>query len=318
MTENKNKDSLKIWLILAVLALIWGSSFILMSKGLEAFDPYQIGSLRIIIASLCLLPFGLHHIKTIPKQLWIYFPLVGIIGNGIPAVLFPLAETQINSATAGMLNGLTPVFTLLIGLAFFGITFSWQRLGGIVLGLIGGGLVILGGSQGLEGSVTYSLIVVFAAMLYGISVNMMKKYFNGVHPIAISAFTVGSISIFGIIYLLFSNLPHIFQTDPEAYSSFGYIFILAAFGTAASTVLFYHLVQITDPVRSSSVTYLMPIIACIWGLVREKAEDISLIQIGGMVVILAGVYLLNKKTPEIDPKLDEAIAEIGKEASLNK
>lgn len=312
MTAQKNKDSLKVWLILGVLALIWGSSFILMSKGLEAFDPYQVGCLRILIAAICLLPFGLQHIKNTPKRLWKYFPIVGIIGNGIPAILFPLAETKINSATAGMLNGLTPVFTLLIGLAFFGIAFTWQKLGGILLGLVGGTLVILGGGQGLEGSVAYALIVVFAAMLYGISVNLMKRYLNEAHPIAIASFTVGSIAIFGLVYLLFSDIPQIFQTNPLAWASFGYIFTLAAFGTAASTVLFYHLVQITDPVRSSSVTYLMPIVACMWGLMREKTENITLIQVAGMMVILIGVYLLNKKKAEINPKIDDAIAKIGK------
>ncbi len=295
MAENRHNDTLKIGLILGVLALIWGSSFILMDKGLDAFSPYQIGCLRMVFATLCMLPFGLRHIKSTPKHLWKYFPLVGVIGNGIPSILFPLAETQINSATAGILNGLTPVFTLLVGLLFFGTVFSWSKMGGIFLGLLGGGLVILGGRQGLEGNISYAFIVVFAAMLYGISVNLMKKFLNEAHPIAIATFTIASISIPCAIYLLFSDLPQVFATNEAALPSLGFIFILAAFGTAASTVLFYHLVQITDPVRSSSVTYLMPIVACMWGFLRTDSEIITWLQVAGMLVILAGVYLLNKK-----------------------
>lgn len=298
MTENKENSPLKIWGILGILALIWGSSFILMHKGLDAFNPYQIGSLRMVIATLCMLPFGLRYAKTVPKHLWKYFPLVGIIGNGIPAMLFPLAEMHINSATAGILNGLTPVFALLIGIVFFGISFTWSKLGGILLGLTGGTLVILGGSEGLKGSIFYALVVVFAAMLYGISVNLMKKYLNEVHPIAIATFTIASISIPCLIYLIYSDLPQVFATKEAALPSLGFIAILAAFGTAASTVLFYHLVQITDPIRSSSVTYLMPIVACLWGFLRTDSENITMMQIAGMLVILAGVYLLNKKKVE--------------------
>lgn len=289
---------LQIWIILGILALIWGSSFILMDRGLDAFEPLHIGALRMVIAALCLLPFCLPKIKEINKKNWAFFPIVGLIGNGIPAFLFPLAEQNINSATAGILNSLTSVFALIFGI-FFGVAFTQNKVLGVILGLAGAVLVTIGGHQGLEGSIMSCLIVVFATALYGMSVNIMKKYLNEVHPISITGFCAISVAIPYGIYLLFSDAPSIIMEHPQGLSSLGYVAILGALGTGASSVMFYRLVQMTDAVRSSSVTYLMPIIACLWGFLRPAREDITLIQIGGMFVILLGVWLVNKRQTEL-------------------
>ncbi len=291
---NENLKEIKIWGILIFLALIWGSSFILMDKGLETFSPIQIGALRMAITGLCLLPFCLSYVPAIPKEDWKIFPLLGILGNGIPAFLFPLAEQGINSATAGILNALTPVFALIFGV-FFGVIITSRKILGILLGLGGASVVTLGGSQGVGGNIGYALIVVFATMLYGLNVNIMKKYLNATHPIAITGFSILSVALpYGVYLLLYADLAQT-MTKPGAWESLGFISILAILGTALSTLIFYHLVQITDAIRSSSVTYLMPIVACFWGLFRAEREDITLIQIGGMLIILIGVYIVNHK-----------------------
>lgn len=289
---------LQIWIILGILALIWGSSFILMDRGLDAFQPLHIGALRMVVAALCLLPFCIPKIKEINKKNWIFFPIVGLVGNGIPAFLFPLAEQGINSATAGILNSLTSVFALIFGV-FFGVVVTQNKVIGVILGLTGAALVTVGGHQGLEGNIMSCLLVVFATALYGISVNVMKKYLNDVHPISITGFCAISVAVPYGIYLLFSDAPAIIMQHPQGLSSLGYVAILGALGTGASSVMFYRLVQMTDAVRSSSVTYLMPIIACLWGFLRPAREDITLIQIAGMFVILVGVWLVNKKQTEI-------------------
>lgn len=291
---NSNVSEIEVWVILGILALIWGSSFILMSKGLEAFLPLHIGALRMVVAAICLLPFCISRIKDIPPKTWMFFPIVGLIGNGIPAFLFPLAEQGINSATAGILNSLTPVFALIFGI-FFGALISKNEVYGIIIGLVGAVLVTVGGTHGMEGNIGHAMLVVLATALYGLSVNVMKKYLNEVHPIAITGFSAISVAIPYGIYLLFSDVPHIILTHPQGLSSLGFITILGALGTGASSIMFYRLVQMTDAIRSSSVTYLMPIIACLWGLFRTNKEDITLLQLGGMAIILLGVWLVNRK-----------------------
>ncbi len=292
--KNEGLKEVQVWGILILLALIWGSSFILMDKGLDSFSPLNIAALRMVIAGLCLFPFCISSVKKIPKEEWKIFPILGMVGNGIPAFLFPLAEQGINSATAGILNSLTPVFTLIFGI-LFGITISRRKVLGIALGLAGAVVVTLGGSKGLEGNIGHALIVVFATMLYGMNVNIMKRYLNFTPPVAIAGFSMLSAALPYGIYLLFSDIPQILFSNPEALHSLGFIAILAVLGTAVSTLIFYHLVQITDAIRSSSVTYLMPIVACMWGLLRPEREDITLLQIGGMLVILTGVYIVNHK-----------------------
>lgn len=294
---------LQIWIILGILALIWGSSFILMDRGLDAFQPLHIGALRMVIAALCLLPFCIPKIKEINKKNWMFFPIVGLVGNGIPAFLFPLAEQGINSATAGILNSLTSVFALIFGV-FFGVVVTKNKVIGVILGLTGAALVTVGGHQGLEGNIMSCLLVVLATALYGISVNVMKKHLNEVHPISITGFCAISVAIPYGIYLLFSDAPAIIMQHPQGLNSLGYVAILGALGTGASSVMFYRLVQMTDAVRSSSVTYLMPIIACLWGFLRPAREDITLMQIAGMFVILVGVWLVNKRQTEIKRSAD--------------
>lgn len=291
--KNENLKEVQVWGILILLALIWGSSFILMDKGLESFSPLNIAALRMVIAGICLFPFCISSVSKIPKEEWKIFPILGLVGNGIPAFLFPLAEQGINSATAGILNSLTPVFTLIFGI-FFGITVSHRKILGIALGLTGALIVTLGGTKGLEGNIGHALIVVLATMLYGMNVNIMKRYLNFTPPVAIAGFSMLSAALPYGIYLVFSDIPHILS-NPESWEALGFITILAVMGTAVSTLIFYHLVQITDAIRSSSVTYLMPIVACLWGLLRPDREDITLFQIGGMLIILTGVYIVNHK-----------------------
>jgi drug/metabolite transporter (DMT)-like permease len=291
---NPNRP-LFAWSILLLLALVWGSSFILIKKALVAFDPFEVGGLRMVIAGAALLPFALRSFRNVRKEEWKYILLVGLLGNGIPAVLFPLAETVINSATAGILNVLTPLFTLLIGIFFFSLTFSRRKLLGVILGFAGTAVLILLGGQEISigKNILYSLLVVLAALLYGTSVNIIKKHLQDTNTVVITALALISVAIpYGIFLLLHGTPQTLFLAD-GAWLALGYIAILGVFGTSLALILFNRLVQVTDPVISSSVTYLIPVVAVAWGL--ADGESLGWAEVGGMAIILLGVWLVNKK-----------------------
>ena len=227
-----NESWLK-WGIYLLLALVWGSSFILIMRGLDAFTPMQIAALRMIIAGLSLLPFVVGKMRKVKREEWKYIILMGITGNAVPAFLFPLAETKINSATAGILNVLSPIWVLVLGTLFFAFSFSRRQFLGILLGFAGVVSLILLGNEELAffENVAYSLLPVLAAMGYAVSTIIMKKYLNQTPSRIASGFALLIVSIPYLIYLIgFSDILGVLQTHPKAWASLGYISILAVFG----------------------------------------------------------------------------------------
>ena len=103
------------WVILVALALIWGSSFILIKKGLVGLDPFQLGSLRIIFCAIFLLVIGFKSLKGIAQHQWKYIAVTSLFGTFIPAYLFAIAETKVSSAICSILNSLTRLNTLILG-----------------------------------------------------------------------------------------------------------------------------------------------------------------------------------------------------------
>jgi drug/metabolite transporter (DMT)-like permease len=266
-----------------------------MKKGLEAFSPLQVAGLRMVIASVVLLPFVLGKARRISRREWRYIVAVGIVGNGIPAFLFPLAETQINSASAGILNVLSPLFVVILGVSFFGYTYTRPQLLGVLLGLMGAIWLILAGSEvDLWQHVFYSLLVVLATVGYGLSTNLMKTYLNKTPSVLASGFALLVVALpYGLYLLTLGDLPAVFQVHgAAAWEALGYLVILAAVGTALALVMFYRLVQLTQPIFAASVTYLIPLVALGWGLWDD--ETISAGQMAGAAIILLGVYLANR------------------------
>jgi drug/metabolite transporter (DMT)-like permease len=297
------KKPLLPWLLFAYLVLTWGSSFILIKRGLEAFDPFQLAGLRIVIAGLVLAPFILHRAREVSRVEWKYILSVGAIGNAIPAFLFPIAETQLNSATAGILNTLSPLFVLGIGVFFFKLQPSPSQKWGILTGFLGASILVLGGGGEIEliDSIYYSSLVILATLCYGLSTNIMKRFLNKTPSVLASGYALLSMAIPYGIYLSFSGIEEPFvQAHPEVWMSLVYVIILAALGTALALVCFYRLVQVTDPIFSSSVTYAIPIMALFWGLL--DGETVYPMQYLGIAAILAGVYLTNKTVKTAKPK----------------
>jgi drug/metabolite transporter (DMT)-like permease len=273
--------------VIAVLSLIWGTSYILMKKGLESFSSLQIGSLRILITFLCLLPVAIHNINKLNRKNIVSILIIGFFGSGIPAFLFPLAQTKISSTLAGMLNSLSPVFTLVIGIFFYNRKPIKSQIIGVFLGLVGAIGLLYSGSFSFN---YYGLLVILATILYGISSNEVSKV-AGINGLQITALAFMIISPVAITYLLFSDFSQVTSTGPWL-ENLGCIVLLAVMGSAVALALFYLLIRDTSPVFGSMVTYFIPIISTMWGLADNEILTSSMFV--SIAVILAGVYIINR------------------------
>ena len=284
MTE---KRKIRHWLALLILSLIWGTSYILMKKGLESFSPYQVGALRIVITFICLLPVALRHFHHLNKTNILSIIIIGLFGSVIPAFLFPLAETKISSSLARMINSLSPVFTLVFGITIYKRKAIGTQIAGVFLGLLGAAGLLYTGSFTFN---LYGLLVVLATILSGISSNEVSKVkeLNGIKITALSFFVTSPLAI---IYLLFSDLSVPFHTENWV-RNLSYIGILAVLGSAVALVIYYLLIRDTSPIFASSVTYFIPIVATLWGLAdNEQFYSSMLISI---IFIFAGVFIINR------------------------
>ena len=288
MSSSMERPSFIPWLLLGVLSIIWGSSFILMKRGLEIYDPIQVAGLRLSISFLAMLPLAVRNWHKVTRRDWPFLVIVGWAGSGFPAFLFALAQTRISSAVAGMLNSLTPIFTLALGMLFFGLAFKRAWLTGILLGLIGVFIIIGQVNHWTFGTAGwYALAALGATMFYATSGNTVKARLGHLDSMTIGSlgfFTVG----FPALLVLFStDFMFQLQTEPLAWSAMGYIALLAIFGTVIASLLFYYLIAETDQIFGSMVSYLIPLVAVGWGLL--DGETLHWTYLAGLVLILAGV-----------------------------
>jgi drug/metabolite transporter (DMT)-like permease len=275
------------WIALVILSLIWGTSYILMKKGLESFSPYQVGALRIVITFVCLLPVALKHFRFLNKSNILSIIIIGLFGSVIPAFLFPLAETRITSSLAGMLNSLSPVFTLLFGITIYKRKAIKSQIAGVFLGLLGAIGLLYTGSFTFN---VFGLLVVLATLLSGISSNEVSKVkeLNGIKITSLSFFVTSPVAI---IYLCFSDFSGPMQSENWV-RNLCFIGILAALGSATALVIYYLLIRDTSPIFASSVTYFIPIVATFWGLADN--EHLSSSMLISVILIFAGVYIINR------------------------
>ena len=291
--------TIKKWVYLFTLSIIWGSSYILIKKGLVGLTPLQLGSTRIVMTTVILMIFGWKQLRKIPKEAWKWIILTGFFGTFFPSYLFAFAETVIDSSVAAVLNGMTPLFTLILGLLFFNSSFKWMKIVGVLVGF-GGNLVLVSNEFTMRSGLSswYAFLVMAATLCYSINVNLIKHKLQGVPALAIALgnFIAIVIPAFGV--LLFTDFPWTkITSSPEVSSSIGYILILSLFGTALAKVMFNELVSISTAVFSISITYLLPIVAIAWGIL--DGEQFTLIQWLGCALILLGVYLItDKKRPK--------------------
>lgn len=287
----------KKWVYLIVLSLIWGSSYILIKKGLEGLTPLQLGAVRLIFSTIFLLIVGFRSVRKIKAAEWKWVAASALCGTFIPVFLFAYAETEIDSAIASILNSLVPLFTILMGFVIFKIRTRLSQVGGVLLGLVGAGILIFQGAAiNPDQNYFYSLLVVLAALLYAANANIIKSKLQKVPAMAIATGSFILMLPFAVILLAyaFSGVSGDgIAPGEQLLPSLGYVVILSVFGTGMAKIMFNKLIQISTPVFSTSVTYLIPVVGVFWGLI--DGEKFTLLQVLGAGVILVGVYLVNKK-----------------------
>jgi len=288
---RKNTYPALAWVLLFLLSGIWGTSFLLIKKGLEVYSPIQVASLRIASAFLVVVVPAFWHFRLVPKHKLGFLFLSGLLGNLLPAFWFAIAQTQISSSVASILNSLTPFFTFIVGILFFAKKSAWQKGLGIALGIIGTTLIFVQkGNLVFNG---YALFVVLATLGYGLNVNLTGKFLADVKPIhitTISLFIVGLIAT--IVLFGFTDFWQTTQQNANSLSSLVSIMLLGIVGSGISSIIFYKLLQISSPLFASSVTYVIPIVGVSLGVLN--GENISHWHLAGMGLIITGVLMMNK------------------------
>ncbi|HKK10726.1 MAG TPA: DMT family transporter [Bacteroidales bacterium] len=293
-----NQEKYQKWLpalILFALAITWGSSFILIKRGLEYFSAVEVGALRIVIAFLFFIPMAFHHFKFLKKKHFIYLAIVGVIGSTAPAFLFAFAETGIDSALAGILNSLTPLFTFLISFSIFKFKARWFNVVGLLLALSGAmGLIAVSGNGNISFNFYYASFVIIATVCYAINVNVIKYKLPDLNnkTIVVYGFILAGIPTTAYLFW-FTPFINTMQTTQGAWTGLGYIAILGVVGTSLALTIFYYLIQVSNTVFASSVTYLIPIVAVLWGVLDGETFRVSYIL--WITFILYGIYLVNTK-----------------------
>lgn len=279
--------------ILMILAFIWGSSFILMKIGLKSFSPEQAGALRILFASVVLLPISLKQLKNLRRKDLKSLLIAGFIGSFFPAFLFMIAETRIDSSMAGMLNSLTPVFTLLVGLLFHKTALRGLQVMGLSLGLAGAMGLILSGDGFHFGVInSFALFIVLATVFYAISMNQIKSHLSHLTGVQVTSLSFLFIGPVALIYLLTTNLAPVVAQPGWALHLLA-LATLGILGTALAMLLMNSLIRHSSAVSAASVTYVIPIFAIMWGILDH--EKVTILHLVCMAIILAGVYLTNRK-----------------------
>ena len=288
--SNYNKK----WFYLAILSLIWGSSFILIKKGLVGLSPYQVASLRIIFAATVILLYSYNSLKKIPKASWKWILITAYTGTFFPVYFISYGQSEIESGLASIITTITPINTLVVGIIFFGLIFTKKQLLGLLIGL-GGAILLIYEASGAEFSINiyYSFFIYMTTVGYAASVNLIKNYLTNISPEAVTAGIFISISPPALIVLFLSDFSSLNFHESQVINSIIFVFVLGVFSSAIAQTLFNKFVKIASPLFASAVTYTMPIVAIFWAIL--DGETLTLMQFFATAIILVGVYMVNKK-----------------------
>lgn len=291
------------WFLLCIMALTWGSSFILIKKSLLVFSPFEIGAFRVGLSGLLLAYIGLPAIRKMKTKTILWVAAAGFFGNFLPMFLFPIAQTKVGSSLAGIINSLEPIFVLFLGFLLFGVRSRLMQVIGAVIGFLGAATLLYFSEVNSEGNqLWYSLLMVLASASYAVSALIIKDKLQHVRSLHISSSVFSIWMIPSFLILIFTGFFKDFQFDNETIHALGYLSILSIVGTAAAIVLFYKLIQDTSAVFASTVSYLLPVVAVMWGIL--DGEEFTIWYVLGGLLILVGIYLIRekKKKPQVTPR----------------
>lgn len=303
------KSNFKYAGILILLSLVWGSSFILMKRGMfdratgaDIFSSNQVGAMRMLFASSVLLPIGLRNLKIISSfKIGISLAVVSLAGSFIPAFLFTYAETGISSGYAGMLNSTTPIFTLIIGALLFRQKLIRTQVLGVIIGTLGI-VTLVNGVTVVDTSGTFHHVfaVIFATLCYALSTNTIRYNLSHLPPLKVTSVAFVFAFLPALFFFFYFDTPSTIVHNEYASKALLYILILAVIGTALSVILFNYLISKTSALYASSVTYIIPIIAVLIGFI--DGETIGWIQVVAMLIILIGIFTANRMKKAIIKK----------------
>ena len=282
------------WVFLVVLSVIWGSSFILIKKSLDHFNPYEVGALRVLIAGIILLPIAISNFKKFPKKHLKWLILAAITGNFIPMFLFPIAETEISSSIAGIINSMMPIFVIIVGSLLWKFSTTKRQLVGVAISFSGACILALSGGEGGDLKLIPVVLLLLATLCYAISTTTVKSKLHEIPAKILTAFVFSFVLILpSLISLIFAGFFKNHEANQDLLIGLGFVSLLSVFGTGLAMMLNYRLLNISTPLFASTVTLLMPIVAVIWGIL--DGEKLTLMQGFGAIVILAGLIFLRAK-----------------------
>ncbi|MBL1221546.1 DMT family transporter [Chryseobacterium sp. L7] len=290
-----NADKEK-WILLIVLTVIWGSSFILIKKSLEHFNPYQVGALRVLIAGIILMPIAISKYKLFPKEHLKWLILAAFTGNFIPMFLFPIAETEVSSSIAGIINSMMPIFVIIVGALVWKFDTTKKQIIGTLISFAGVCLLAFGGDgEGGKFKLVPILLLLLATLCYAMSTTTVKSKLMGVSSTILSAFVFSFVLFFpSVISLAFTGFFSTFTFNEDNMTGLMFVGLLSVFGTGLAMTLNYRLLKVSTPLFASTVTLLMPIVAIIWGFL--DGEKLSVLQFAGAAVIIGGLIFLRSKS----------------------
>lgn len=288
--ESKNQK----WIYFILLSLIWGSSFILIKRSLLGFTPIQVGGLRILFASLLLFFVGFKSLKTVSTADWKWITIAGLCSSFFPPFFFALAQTQIDSGVTSIFNSVAPLCTTLVGIALFGLAITQRQILGVCIGLLGTIVLIAAGIEfNPDQNYWYSIFIISSALGYAFNINIIKRYLSHLTPLAVTTASFGVAFVPALVVVSFTGVFGEFSENSLMRDSVWYLLALALLGTALANILFNKLIKLSSPVFAASVTYTIPLVAILWGVF--DGELINIYQLFGGLIILFGVWLVNKK-----------------------
>lgn len=289
-----NADKEK-WLLLIILSVIWGSSFILIKKSLDHFSPYQVGALRVLIAGIILMPVAISKYRLFPKRHLKWLILAAFTGNFIPMFLFPIAETQISSSIAGIINSMMPIFVIIVGALIWKFETTKRQMTGVFISFTGVCLLAFGGDDSTQFKIFPILLLLLATLCYAMSTTTVKSKLMDVSSTVLSAFVFSFVLFLpSLIALLSTGFVSQFTFTKENMIGLGFVSLLSVFGTGLAMMMNYRLLKVSTPLFASTVTLLMPIVAIIWGVL--DGEKLTALQFAGTIVIIGGLIFLRAKT----------------------
>lgn len=285
-----NADKEK-WLLLATLSIIWGSSFILIKKSLDHFNPYQVGSLRVLIAGIILLPIAIANYKLFPKKHIKWLILAALTGNFIPMFLFPIAEKEISSSIAGIINSMMPIFVIIVGALVWKFETTKKQIVGVLISFTGVCILAFGGGDSGDLKIIPILLLLLATLCYALSTTTVKSKLMDVSSIVLSSFIFSFVLLFpSIIALTSTGFFSEFSFSKDNMLGLMFVSLLSIFGTGLAMTMNYRLLKVSTPLFASTVTLIMPIVAIIWGII--DGEKLSIMQFVGAGIIIAGLIFL--------------------------